>query len=160
MYGVSQQFLYGKVIKFPQDISFLYFFASSQIPDYKWCPTTCKINESRTNLPCYQEQKLELFPDPTGWESKSSLQGNAIYIWIFTNTMPCLRSPVPLGNVSTVTPKDWLPPWEGKEGKRMSQAKDMLKRFRRSVQSSTEILANTMWCQTPGNICKRIHPSS
>lgn len=58
--------------------------------------------------------------------------------------MPCLRSPVPLGNVSTVTPKDWLPPWEGKEGKRMSQAKDMLKRFRRSVKSSTEILANTM----------------
>lgn len=131
------------------------FFSSSQIPDYKWCPTTCKINESRTNLPCYQEQKLELFPDPTGWESKSSLQGNAIYIWIFTNTMPCLRSPVPLGNVSTVTPKDWLPPWEGKEGKRMSQAKDMLKRFRRSVQSSTEILANTMWCQTPGNIQTR-----
>lgn len=136
------------------------FFSSSQIPDYKWCPTTCKINESRTNLPCYQEQKLELFPDPTGWESKSSLQGNAIYIWIFTNTMPCLRSPVPLGNVSTVTPKDWLPPWEGKEGKRMSEAKDMLKRFRRSVQSSTEILANTMWCQTPGNTCKLVHPSS
>lgn len=48
-----------------------------------------------------------------GWETQSSLQGNAIYIWIFSNTIPCLRSPVPPGNISTVTPKDRLPPWEG-----------------------------------------------
>lgn len=100
-----------KLQNFPK-MFYSFFSLSLKCLIAKWYHSY-KINGSRTKPALLSVAKTHNISWSHGWETQSSLQGNAIYIWIFTNTIPCLRSPVPPGNISTVTPKDPLLPWEG-----------------------------------------------
>lgn len=136
--------------------SFLFF--PSQIPDYKWCHNYMQDKWIKDKTcPVIRNKNLKYFLIPWGGKANPVFKE-----MLFTSEFLPTQCHV-LGHLyhwemfQQSVPRTGFHPGRAKRGRKCPKPRTCWRGSdRRSVKSNTEILANTVWCQTPGNMQMRI----